>query len=169
MNGASAWQWRVEALAAVAFMVLGSVIWHAGDAIPPSFMDTGFGAGLLPKWLGGSLILLAALLLLEAMTAGRRVNDRREGLPADPEEADVPRYKGRWKPGALVLLLALLLINADYRLIPFYLSVAIFIFAVILMLEGVGKRALVIASSVAVGTTVVVWIVFTQLFMVTIQ
>ncbi|WP_110597986.1 tripartite tricarboxylate transporter TctB family protein [Salinicola lusitanus] len=163
------WQWRVEALAAVAFMILGVVVWHAGDVIPPSFMDTGFGAGLLPKWLGGVLILLAALLLLETMTAGRRATDPRTAPPAEPDHEASPRLRGAWKPGALLLLLVLMLVNADYQLIPFYLSVAIFIFAVILMLEGLGKKALVIASSVAFATTVVVWIVFSQLFMVIIQ
>lgn len=166
---ASTLQRRSEAIAATALIVFGLVIWRAGAAIPPSFMDTGFGAGLLPKWLGAIVVLLAALFLLEILVASRRASAHGEAAVSEREERAVHRWSGWWKPLVVVLMLVLLLINVGYQWIPFYLSVAIFIFATILLLEGLGKKAFVTAAIVSIATTALVWIVFTQLFMVIIQ
>lgn len=161
-------QRRSEGFAAIALIVLGLIIWHEGDAIPPSFMDTGFGAGLLPKWLGGTVALLSALLLLEIVNTGR--HSSAQGEPERREEEATPKYRsGLWKPCVLVLLLLLLLVNAGYQGVPFYISVVIFIFTTILVLEGLGIKALIVASSVSLATSALLWIVFSQLFMVIIQ
>lgn len=165
----SALQRRSEAVAAITLIVLGGVIWHQGDAIPPSFMDTGFGAGLLPEWLGATVALLSALLLLETVTSGRP-SARREREQAEPVASEAGQQRSWWlKPCVLVLLLVSLLTNIGYQWVPFYLSVAVFIFLTILLLEGVGRRALMIATCVSLATTGVVWMVFSQLFMVIIQ
>ncbi|WP_136068645.1 tripartite tricarboxylate transporter TctB family protein [Modicisalibacter radicis] len=166
---ASTLQRRSEAIAAIALVIGGLVIWHEGDAIPPSFMDTGFGAGLLPKWLGATVALLAALFLLEILVASRRATARDE-TESTQREVDASQHRsGGWKPCVLVGMLVVLLANIGHQWVPFYPSVAIFIFATILLLEGLGKKALVTAASVSVATTALVWIVFTQLFMVIIQ
>ena len=50
---------------ALGLVVLAAVVWSSAEAIPPSFLDTGFGADYLPKLLAVVLVVLALTLLAE--------------------------------------------------------------------------------------------------------
>ena len=60
----------IDLAAALFFAVGGIVVWLSADAIPPSFLDSGFGADLLPKALAAVLVALSLPLAVSAFAGG---------------------------------------------------------------------------------------------------
>lgn len=145
----------IAATAALGGIGLGIVVFRAGAAVPPSFLDSGFGSGLLPQCVGGALVVLSALWLLESV--------RGASVPVTFAAREV------FRPVVLTALFAALLVNLELHLLPFYPTAAAFVFLSAVLLGARSRRGLLLAGLAALGSTLLVWVVFTQIFLVILE
>lgn len=156
----------VDRSIALGLVVLAAVVWNSAAAIPPSFLDTGFGADYLPKLLAVVLVVLALTLLAE--TRNKHAETRTGIEPSTESDGGlVARF---WaiarRPLALAVLLAAFILAIDLGLLGSYPAAALFLFAAGLLLAGVNRRSLLLSAASSLLVTLAVYLLFTQVFTV---
>lgn len=151
---------------ALGLVVLAAVVWNSAAAIPPSFLDTGFGADYLPKLLAVVLVVLALTLLTET-----RNKDAETRTGTEPSTVlDGGLVARCWaiarRPLALAVLLAAFILAIDLGLLGSYPAAALFLFAAGLLLAGVSRRSLLLSAACSLLVTLAVYLLFTQVFTV---
>ncbi|NIA70868.1 tripartite tricarboxylate transporter TctB family protein [Pelagibius litoralis] len=158
----------IDRAVALVLASLAIVLWLSADAIPPSFLDTGFGAGYLPKLLSVALFVLSGLIL-----AGTPLRKPRHAVASDAGTAPAPdgRLADRaWavarRPLALAVLLGVFVLAIDLRLLDSYVAAALFQFVAGLLLAGVSRRSLILSACCSILVTLAVYLLFTRVFTV---
>ena len=143
----------LDLVVAAALLATAATVWVSAGRIPSSFLDSGFGAGYLPRLLAVGIALLAFLLGAEAA--------RERASPAL-----VARFGVAARPALLLALLLGFVGALQYRLVGFYPASLVFVFAGVLVLTGASARRALVAAVIALGSVGVVYVLFTHVFLV---
>lgn len=156
---------RKDIAAGIAFIILAVAYWLGADNIPKSLLEGGVGAEALPKMLGVLLFILAAILVLQSVLAGRKKAATGAEADADAEESgddesEAPREKGFMRHKRAV---GLLLIGVGYVLlvetIGYVPAIAYLLGAILWFAGGASRRAILLFSVLG---AVFFWLLFVE-------
>lgn len=151
-----------ELMLVVACLVIATLVYWSANQIPSSLLAK-INAGLVPKIVAVSLILLAILHLIFVVSANRTSNSQTSTSAIDDR---TERNDGRIRIALLVSFMIVFVICLEFRLTEFWLLALGFVFLSVLAMSGVSSRSILIAASIAaisVGATI---IFFTKIFTV---
>lgn len=150
-------------ITAGAFLLLtGGIVWKAGERVPPSFLDAGFGSGYLPQLVGAAICVLSAILLVQGI-----VKARSKTVAATPDDPMKQRQPD-WRPVSQLLLFLLLLVGLEFQTVSFYPAAFIFMSLSIYLLGTLSIRRLIAAALVSGSATGLIWFLFNKVFLVII-
>jgi hypothetical protein len=143
----------IDFVSGSALVVLGAVIWWEGANMPPSFLDTRFGSGYMMQLGGGALAVLSAWFVIQSVLASSSTDDF--------------RFSSELKqPSLVVIMLAAFIFNISLDLIPFYLSIAVFIFVIAAILGSRTRQQLIMSAVIAALLTGLCWLMFNTIMKV---
>lgn len=121
--------------------------------MPPSFLDTRFGSGYMMQLGGGALTVLSAWFVIQSVLASSSTDDF--------------RFSSELKqPFLVVIMLAAFIFNISIDLIPFYLSIAVFIFVIAAILGSRTRQQLIMSAVIAALLTGLCWLMFNTIMKV---
>lgn len=151
-----------ELMLVVACLAIATSVYWSANQIPSSLLAK-INAGLVPKIVAVSLILLAILHLISVFSANQTSNAQTSTSAID----DRTEHKdGRIRIALLVSFMMVFILCLDFRLTEFWLLALGFVFLSVLAMSGVSSRSILLAASIAavsVGATIVF---FTKIFTV---
>lgn len=120
----------------------------------------GPGPGFFPRWLGGLLVVLGALWLVQILRAARVAPAVDEQAEPIPSEEQPPEYA----PWSVVAIVASLCVLAGVlETVGFQVSMLVFLLFHLLVL---GRRRLLVSVVIALAGSFGVFVVFTRLLTV---
>jgi putative tricarboxylic transport membrane protein len=143
---------RADQIAGLVLLAF-AVAFTAGAFHYPYWTPTGPGSGFLPLWLGGTMSLLALGLFVSATRANATSSPGARA--ADAGASPLPTARGAIR--VLVVVVATALFIALMSVVGMALGTVLFLVVLLHFLEGHGW---VTTLSVAVGTALVNWLVF---------
>ncbi len=156
-----------ELMLVVACLAIATLVYWSANQIPSSLLAK-INAGLVPKIVAVSLILLAVLHLIFVFSANRTSNSQTSNSQTSTGAIDdrTERNDGRTRIALLVSFMIVFILCLEFRLTEFWLLALGFVFLSVLAMSGVSSRSILIAASIAavsVGATIVF---FTKIFTV---
>lgn len=147
----------VNAVTISALFVIAFAVYRAATSLPPSFLDSHFGASYLPILLSGILALLTVALAIEVVLVdgGTSEGFARENL----RDAKYPLAVGS--------LLAFFIVTLDMHWLPFVYAATLFAFSVAVFLSAERNLKSILVSGAVAGCSVaLIQFTFTQVFAV---
>jgi len=151
-----------ELMLVVACLALATLVYWSANQIPSSLLAK-INAGLVPKIVAVSLILLAILHLIFVFSANRTSNSQTSTSAIDDR---TERNDGRIRIALLVSFMIVFVICLEFRLTEFWLLALGFVFLSVLAMSGISSRSILIAASIAAVSVGVTIIFFTKIFTV---
>lgn len=145
--------------AGIALFILAVAYWLGADNIPKSLLEGGVGAEALPKMLGVVLLILAAILVLQTVLAGRQQKEPVGAEDVDGEEEVSQKSKFYRHLRAA----GLLLIGIGYILLVEFIgyapAVAYLLGAVLWYAGGASRRTVILFAIIG---AVFFWLLFVE-------
>lgn len=156
-----------ELMLVVACLAIATLVYWSANQIPSSLLAK-TNAGLVPKIIAVSLILLAILHLIFVLSANRTSKTPTSNTQTSASAIDerTQRNDGRIRIALLVSFMVVFVICLEFRLTEFWLLALGFVFLSVLAMSGISSRSILTAASIAaisVGATIVF---FTKIFTV---
>lgn len=156
-----------ELMLVVACLAIATLVYWSANQIPSSLLAK-TSAGLVPKIVAISLILLAILHLIFVFSANRTSNTQTSNSETSTSAIDdrTERNDGRIRIALLVSFMIIFVLCLELGLTEFWLLALSFVFLSVLAMSGISSRSILIAVSIAVVSVGATIVFFTKIFTV---